>query len=117
MTDQEFQDAVRQYPRVHIWRRNEFGRRRRGTAYVVGFDIGPRGGHTARMVSFGLVWRHLAEQSDPGRLVHNMTRRADRRMMQLIGQGGLARGATGPSRRRRVRNRRPINVQYRANPQ
>ena len=106
MTEQEFQDAVRQYPRVHIWRRNEIGRRRRGTAYVVGFDIGPRGGHTARMVSFGLVWRHLAEQSEAGRLIHNMTRRADRRMMELIGQGGLAR------RPRRVRNRRRLRIAY-----
>lgn len=98
MTEPEFQDAVRLYPRVHVWRRNELGRRRRGTGYVVGFEIGPRGGHTAKIVSFGLVWRHLAEQSEPGRLIHNMTRRADRRMMELVGEGGIA---NRPRRRRR----------------
>ncbi len=100
MTEQEFQDACRRYPRVHVWRRNEFGRRRRGTGYVVGMQIGPRGGHTALIVSFGLVWRHLAEQSEPGRLIHNMTRRANRDMMELIGAGGIA---NRPRRRRRSR--------------
>ena len=84
MTEPEYRDAVRQYPRVNVWRRNEFGRRRRNTAYVVGMSIGPRGGHTALMVNFNLHWRHLAEESRPGRLLPNITRRADHRLMQRI---------------------------------
>lgn len=108
MTESEFQAAVRQYPRIHIWRRNEYGRRRRGTGYVVGFTIGPRGGHIANIVTFGLHWRHLAEQSEPGRLIFNLTRRPSRDMMNLIAEGGLA---NRPPRRRRRRNR--FSLEYR----
>jgi len=86
MSYEDYRQSVRQYPRVPI-RVRRYHHLRRRMVHVVGFQIGPRGGHTALLVDLNEPREELevaARHSDPGSLRHTTTRRADRSMMARL---------------------------------
>lgn len=83
MTEADFNSEVAKYPRLVFTRRDSTGTPiGREMAFIVGMEIGPRGGHSALLVNYNRNWAGLPELSAPGRLLFNERRRVSVRELR-----------------------------------